>query len=377
MKRTTWSSFGVSKASGYKRMPPHPARTETPPPPPAILAPFLNTGEDSRPAAGPAPRIHIIPITVEPRTSPADRSSHMTSDARGQTSKESGTTSSQESGKASGKASGIPSSVMSDPGAMSATSQRTKLSGTRQKSHSLPLTDKPKSADLTQRSLMRGGENSLLPFCGCLLVLLVFLVLLCFMLWTDYDSHRKDRGPEYRHAETDQATQATEHTTEPNLPPAPPTPAAGHVGAPCSETDPCLGEAQCVNGACWCKGPGFRVVKGICVFVTTPATKKTRSPKSTTSPWATTLPFSARITFVRIVRPATTATNAITETTPGTPTGEERAEIVAEVDGTLHDGDDSPETAVSNATVASNVTAAWNVTAQSEEGLEKRGAPPD
>ncbi|XP_054924824.1 uncharacterized protein [Dermacentor andersoni] len=210
-------------------MPPYPARSETPPPPPAILAPFLDTGEDSRPAAGPAPRIHIIPITVEPRTptmlysvwylvsvqltqsrklsltSPLpfvssksgiyfqDRSSHMPSDARGQMSKESGTTSSQ----ASGKASGMPSSTMSDPTAMSSTSQSTKLSGTRQKSHSLPLTDKSKAADLRQRSLMRGGANSLVPFCGCIVVLLVFLILLCFMLWADSDSHHEAGVPKH------------------------------------------------------------------------------------------------------------------------------------------------------------------------------------
>ncbi|XP_075526737.1 uncharacterized protein LOC142558494 [Dermacentor variabilis] len=187
--------FDVSKVSRYEKTPRHPAIIEATPPPPAMLAPFLNTGEDTRRAAGPAPRMRIIPTTAEPRTSTVsairfqDRSSHRTLDTQSLTSELSGTTSSH----ASGKASSISSSIMSDPLATSSASQITKVSRATQKSHSLPLVDKSKAAGLKEHSQQREGAHALLPFYACILILLVLFILHSFILLAPYADRSRAR----------------------------------------------------------------------------------------------------------------------------------------------------------------------------------------
>ncbi|XP_075526405.1 uncharacterized protein LOC142558133 isoform X2 [Dermacentor variabilis] len=315
MKRTTLSLIDVLKVSGYEKMPPRPVPVETMPPPPAIFAPFLNTGEDTRLATtGRASSVHVIPITVEPRTSAMGRSSHGAAEAHTRTSTMPETTSSP--------ASETPAAPRVPKG--------TKCPGPKRRPPTLPLGTKTKAAYSEGQPASRGLEV-MIQFCACTLVLLVVLLLLWFIFFTHVPEPRR------LYAETGGATEASEPTPKPDLPPTRPTPVAGHVGAPCNDSAPCLGESHCVEGVCKCKGPGIRVVKGVCVPVTTSVTKRTRtrkSPTATTDFATTTRPPVARLTFVSVVRLDATSASTTTETAPVT-SGQHPGQNRAEVGGTI------------------------------------------
>nr|XP_054922607.1 uncharacterized protein LOC126522177 [Dermacentor andersoni] len=150
------------------------------------------------------------------------------------------------------------------------------------------------------------------------------------------------------------------------VPPGPSRPIVGHVGSPCNDSTPCLGEAGCVEGVCRCHGTGWRAVNGVCVYSTTPATKTPRSSRSSPSSRgssAKTLPSTVRFSLLRTVRLGTTPTNTkavaasvITEDGVGLNT--------SEPDGSARNGEDS------RGTMAPNVTAQG----EEEKAVQKREA---
>ncbi|XP_070396519.1 uncharacterized protein [Dermacentor albipictus] len=308
MKRTTLSLIDVLKVSGREKMPPRPATVETMPPPPAIFAPFLNTGEDTRLATtGRASSVHVIPITVEPRTSTMDRSGHGTAEAHTPASTMPDTT---------------PSTTSETP-APFGVPQGTKLHGPMRRPHTLPLRTKTKAAYLEGQPGSRRGLEAMIQLCACTLVLLVGLLLLSFIFFTN-DAEAGGA------AEVAEVSEAAEPAPKPDLPPARATPVAGHVGAPCNDSAPCLGESHCVEGVCRCKGPGIRVVKGVCVPVTTSVTKQTRTRKIPSAPAGsgkTTRPPVARFALVSVVRLDATSTSTTTGTTPVTIAGRTQSAI--------------------------------------------------
>ncbi|XP_050031568.1 uncharacterized protein [Dermacentor andersoni] len=287
-------------------------------------------------------------IDVEPGTSTMsstrseDWSSSWTSGTQSRTNTTTGTMTSSTSAVPSGLPYGItppgitPSSI--PPRAL----ENAMFSGPAQKSQPRPLTDTAKTSDLKAPSEPRRREGALLPFLSCILGILVLLVILSLILSAPY-------------AETPRPTDASERTQKPNLPPAPPTPVVGHVGAPCSDSTACLGEADCVEGVCQCQGTGLRIVKGVCVYSTTPRTMTTRSPTSSTSsrrPSTKTLPSSLRFSFVRTVRLRTTP--ARSETGAASVTNEDR-----DRPNTSETGGRARNEAISRGTRAPNVTAHW------------------
>ncbi|XP_054924807.1 uncharacterized protein [Dermacentor andersoni] len=350
MKRTTLSLIDVLKVSGYEKTPPRPVPVGnmppprpvpvgTMPPPPAIFAPFLNTGEDTRLATtGRASSVHVIPITVEPGASAMDRSGHGTVETHTLASTMPDTS----------------SSTACETPAPSGVPKGTKLPGPTRRRPTLPLGTKTKAAYMEGQPGSRGLE-AMIQFCACTLVLLVVLLLLWFIFFNYY-------------AETGGATEAAEPTPKPNSTHRPPTPAEGHAGAPCNDYAPCLGESHCVEGVCRCKGPGTRVVKGVCVSVTKPVTKKTPRRKSltgTTDFGTATRPPVARFTLVSVVRLDATSTSTTTETTPGT-RGKNPGQNRTEVGGTVRDDEDSRETPASN-----------GIAKREDEEVEEPQAPPE
>ncbi|XP_075526222.1 uncharacterized protein LOC142557905 [Dermacentor variabilis] len=234
------------------------------------------------------------------------------------------------------------------------------FSGTALNSQPRPLTDTAKTSDLKALSEPR-REGPLLPFLGCIQVLLVLLIIFSLMLSAPYPARL------HVNAETPRPTDAPERTQKPNLPPVPPRPVVGHVGAPCSESTPCLGEADCVEGVYQCQRTGLRDVKGVCVYSTTPTTKTTRSPTSSTSsrrPSTKTLPSTMPFSVVRSVRLRTTPASSETE-----------AASVTNEDGdrpyTSETGGRARNEEYSRGTMALNVTAQWE---EEEEAVENREA---
>lgn len=343
MKRTTFSSFDVTRVCGSDEG--RSAAIGDMPPPPAIFAPFLNT-VDSRRMSGPAWRGYIVPIAVEPRSSTMvnfgsrtashDKTSHGSSVAQSRT------------GPGQGMTSSISASVTSDVTSGHHRHWRTRRSGTKHKSHSQPVESLSKDTGSKEQSEQTGAANMVLLCIACVLVIIVILFLVLFSFST------RSRTLQHLHAGTGLTTQASESTQMSTSSPAPPRPAAGHVDAPCNDDSACLGEASCVHDVCTCEGPDVRVVEGVCVAASTTVTEQPSSTKATTETTSSvdeTLPSAIRFTFVRTVRlPAATTSS----------TSQETARVTAEADPALN-------TAELSAVHVDERAAVSNITAQAEE----------
>ncbi|KAL1440914.1 hypothetical protein MTO96_008962 [Rhipicephalus appendiculatus] len=287
MKRALFSSFDMARITEFGKRRPSSETMGESTPLPAIFAPFLNISGSSRRSSNPASREHIIPFTVEPRSSTTLNKVNFQSQARSEdrsvgrtteTPSRTGRTSVRMSTNDHGMEADDSSNMASNITATSDATQSTDFSETGQMSHSESLRDKSKDTAFGRSDGTGALGPRLLRVCVCILALVVMAVLVPFVFSTS------SRSTEHLYADTRQATEVDESTTLPNIPPRPPKPVSGQLGAPCSDSSSCLGEALCMYGVCRCEGPDLRVVKGTCVAaVTTEIEEPPLSEKPTTT----------------------------------------------------------------------------------------------